>query len=188
VALKAQGPNQVWSVDFIHDSCLNGQKLKILSVADEFTRECLALEVGSRVDSARVRDALGPLLERRGAPIFVRSDNGGEFISRLLAVFLSKSGTGSRLITPGSPWENPFVETFHSTLRRDCLDVEVFVNLADARLKLTAYRQYYNEVRPHSSLGHLPPAAAAQAWKASLASPAFLSMPGVQPPLSNREI
>lgn len=157
-ALAAQGPNQVWCVDFIHDACLNGSKLKILSVVDEFTRECLALAVDTRLNSGRVRDVLAPLFVLRGAPKFVRSDNGPEFLARLLAVFLSASGSGSHFIRPGSPWMNGFVESFHSTLRREHLDVEVFANVADAQVKTAIWRRWYNEVRPHSSLGNHPPA------------------------------
>ena len=163
VPVSATGPNQVWTVDFCFDSCLNGSKLKILSVVDEFTRECLALEVATRIDARQVREVLAPLIKGRGAPKFIRRDNGGEFIARLLAVFLSQSGSGSHFISPGKPWQNGFVESFHSTLRRDHLDVEVFLNLADAQIKTAVYRRYYNEVRPHSSLGYRPPAEAAPA-------------------------
>lgn len=171
VPLSAEHPNHVWTVDFIHDSCLSGTKLKVLSVEDEFTRECLALEVATRINARKVRDVLAPLFADRGAPRFVRSDNGGEFVARLLAVFLSESGSNSRFIDPGKPWQNGFVESFHSTLRRDHLDVEVFVNLADAQMKTAIYRRYYNEVRPHSSLGYRPPAVAAQSLEFSRATP-----------------
>ena len=103
---------------------------------------------------------LSELFESRTAPSFLRSDNGSEFISRSLAVFLSQSGTESRFIKPGSPWQNAFVESFNSTLRRDCLDIEEFYNLADAQVKLRIFKRYYNEERPHSSLGNRPPAVA----------------------------
>ena len=175
VPFCASLPNQVWTVDFIHDACLNGTKLKILSVVDEVTRECLALEVASRLNSRQVRSVLAPLFEMRGAPTFLRSDNGGEFISRLLAVFLYESKAESHFIDPGSPWQNAFVESFHSTLRRDHLDVEAFSNLADAQMKTAIYRRYYNEVRPHSSLGNRPPAVAAEDWKTGRATPSFVS-------------
>ena len=169
VALKAEAPNQVWCVDFIHDSCLNGSKLKILSVVDEFTRECLALEVDTRLNARRVREVLSPLFAQRGAPGFVRSDNGSEFIARLVAVFLSESGSQSHFIRPGSPWQNGFVESFHSTLRREHLDVEAFANAADAQVRTAVWRRWYNEVRPHSSLGGQPPRASAQGWNAGRA-------------------
>jgi putative transposase len=162
VPVGAEAAGHVWSVDFCFDGCLNGTKLKVLSIVDEFTRECLALETHTSFKSLRVQQVLSRLFEERGAPTFLRSDNGPEFISRSLAVFLGQSGSGSHFIRPGSPWQNAFVESFHSTLRRDLLEVEVFHNLADAQVKLAIYRRYYNEERPHSSLGNRPPAVAAQ--------------------------
>jgi transposase InsO family protein len=188
IALKAEVPNHVWCVDFIHDACLNGSKLKILSVVDEFTRECLALEVDTRLNAARVRQTLAPLIEHRGAPKFVRSDNGSEFIARLLAVFLSQSGTGSHFIAPGSPWQNGFVESFHSTLRREHLGVEVFANLADAQIKTALWRRWYNEERPHSSLGMIPPVRAVQNWNSARATPSLHSNFEVEPLSSTPEI
>lgn len=182
IPVEATRPNQVWTVDFIHDSCLNGARLKILSVVDEFTRECLALEVATRINARQVREVLAPLMRERGAPQFVRSDNGGEFIARLIAVFLSESGSGSHFIQPGKPWQNGFVESFHSTLRRDHLDIEVFLNLADAQVKTAVYRRYYNEVRPHSSLGYRPPAVAASAREVANSGRATPSL-RCQPPV-----
>lgn len=160
VPVAADAPNQVWSLDFVHDACLNGTKLKVLAIVDEFTRECLALETHTSFKSLRVQQVLSKLFEERAAPVFLRSDNGSEFISRSLAVFLSSSGSGSHFIKPGSPWQNAYVESFNSTLRRDLLDVEVFYNLADAQVKLSLYRRFYNEQRPHSSLGYRPPTVA----------------------------
>ena len=159
VPVLAEGPNHVWCLDFCHDACLNGTRFKCLAIVDEFTRECLALEIGTSFKSLRVQKVLSELFERRQSPQFLRSDNGSEFIARSLAVFLFQSGTQSRFIKPGSPWQNGYAESFNSTLRRDCLDVEVFHNLADAQIKLAVYRRYYNEQRPHSSLGNRPPAA-----------------------------
>lgn len=177
VPFSASFPNEVWTLDFVHDACLNGAKLKILSVVDEVTRECLALEVGTRLNSRAVRAVLRPLFERRGAPRFLRTDNGGEFIARLIAVFLFEEKSASKFINPGCPWENAFVESFHSTLRRDHLDVEVFHNLADAQMKSAIYRRYYNEVRPHSSLGYRPPAVAAEDCSRNLPMPEFTTSP-----------
>lgn len=161
VPVAAESANHVWCVDFCHDACLNGTRLKCLSIVDEFTRECLALEAATSFQAIHVQRVLLELFETRGAPQFLRSDNGSEFIARSLAVFLLQSGTKSKFIKPGSPWQNGYVESFHSTLRRDCLDVEVFHNLADAQIKLAVYKRYYNEQRPHSSLGFRPPAVAA---------------------------
>lgn len=160
VPLAAEGPNHVWCLDFCFDACMNGTKLKCLAIVDEFTRECLALEVATSFKSLRVQKVLSLLFESRGAPQFLRSDNGSEFISRSLAVFLSQSGTQSRFIKPGSPWQNGHAESFMSRLRAELLDVEVFHNLADAQVKLQVHRRFYNEQRPHSSLGYRTPAQA----------------------------
>ncbi len=158
VPVRAERPNHVWSLDFCFDACLNGSRLKVLAIVDEFTRECLALEAHTSFKSLRVQQVLTALFAGRESPAFLRSDNGSEFISRSLAVFLASSGSDSHFIKPGSPWQNAYVESFNSTLRRDCLDVEVFHNLTDAQVKLAVYRRYYNEQRPHSSLGGTPPA------------------------------
>jgi len=157
VPLAAEAMNQVWCLDFCFDACLNGTKLKVLAIVDEFTRECLALEVATNFKSLRVQKVLAGLFESRGAPRFLRSDNGSEFISRSLAVFLSEAGTQSRFIRPGSPWQNGHAESFVSRLRAELLDVEVFHNLADAQVKLAIFRRFYNEQRPHSSLGYRTP-------------------------------
>jgi putative transposase len=159
VPLSAKAANEVWCLDFVFDACLNGTKLKILGVKDEFTKECLALEVETNFKALCVQRVLQRLIESRGAPAFLRSDNGSEFIARTLAVFLATAGTGSHFIKPGSPWQNGFIESFNSRLRAECLDVEAFYNLADAKVKLAEYRRYYNEERPHSSLDYAAPAA-----------------------------
>ena len=160
VPLASEGPSHVWSLDFCFDACMNGTKLKVLAIVDEFTRECLALEAATNFKSLRVQQVLAELFRARQAPTYLRSDNGSEFISRSLAVFLSRSGTESRFIKPGSPWQNGHIESFNSRLRVELLDVEVFHNLADAQVKLRVFRRYYNEARPHSSLGYRTPAQA----------------------------
>ena len=173
VPVKAERPNHVWCVDFVFDTCMNGTKLKILAVKDESTRECLALEVATRLRSRDVQRVLRDCFEKYGAPEFLRSDNGSEFIARTLAVFLSQSGTQTHFIMPGSPWQNGYIESFNSRLRAECLDVEVFYNLADAQMKLAIYRRYYNEQRPHSSLGYRPPAVAARLLDCGRATPSL---------------
>ena len=160
VPLSATAPGEVWCLDFCFDACMNGTKLKILAVKDEFTKELLALEVAPSFKSLRVQEVLSQLFQTKAAPEYLRSDNGSEFISRSLAVFLCQSGTQSRFIKPGSPWQNGHAESFVSRLRAECLDVEAFLNLADAQVKLAIYKRYYNESRPHSSLGYQPPLAA----------------------------
>lgn len=161
VPLAPTAASEVWCLDFCFDACLNGTKLKVLAIVDEFTRECLALEAATSFKSLKVQAVLASLFESRGAPKFLRSDNGSEFIARSLAVFLVQSGTQSRFIRPGSPWQNGHAESFVSRLRAELLDVEVFHNLAEAQVKLAVFRRFYNEQRPHSSLGYVPPALAA---------------------------
>jgi len=165
VPLAATHGNQVWCLDFCHDACLNGSKLKVLAVKDEFTRECLALEVATRLNSQSVRRIIHNLLGldnnlivERGAPEFLRSDNGPEFIAGHLSLWLLSQGSRSRFIKPGSPWQNGHAESFMARLRAECLNAEVFHNLADAKLKLSVFRRYYNQQRPHSALGYIPPA------------------------------
>jgi len=151
-------PNQVWSLDFVHDACLNGTKLKILAVVDEFSRECLALEAATSIKAPKVRSVLANLFAACGKPKYLRSDNGPEFVAHSLTVWLAMAGTQSRFIKPGSPWQNGVVESFNGKLRAEFLNAEVFHNLADAQLKLRLFRRFYNEERPHSSLGYVPPA------------------------------
>ena len=157
VRFSASHPNHVWCLDFVFDSCLNGTKLEILAVKDEFTKECLALEVGTSFRSLEARAALQACFAEHGNPEFLRSDNGSELISRTLAAFLSGADTRAHFIAPGSPWQNGHVESLNSRLRAELLDVERFHNLADARLRLGVYRRRYNQERPHSALGYATP-------------------------------
>lgn len=155
--VSATRANQVWCLDFCHDACLNGTKLKVLAVKDEYTRECLALEVATSFNSHRVQAVLHRLIEEREAPEYLRSDNGPEFIARHLSLWLVSQGSRSQFIAPGAPWQNGHAESFMSRLRAECLDAEVFFNLADAQMKLSLFRRYYNQVRPHSALGYVSP-------------------------------
>lgn len=168
VPLAATRANQVWCLDFCHDACLNGTQLKVLAVKDEYTRECLALEAATRLNSHSVRQILQRLQEERGAPEYLRSDNGPEFIARHLRIWLLSQGSRSHFIKPGAPWQNGHAESFIARLRAECLDAEVFFNLADARLKLNLFRRYYNQERPHSALGYIPPAQFAAQLKEQL--------------------
>lgn len=151
-------PGEVWSLDFVHDTCLNGSRLKILAVIDEYTRECLALEAATSIKAPKVRQVLASLFKDRGEPKYLRSDNGPEFVANSLTVWLAISGTQSRFIKPGSPWQNGTIESFNGRLRAEFLNAELFYNLADAQLKLTLWRNFYNQERPHSSLGYVAPA------------------------------
>jgi putative transposase len=151
------GPNQVWSYDFVFDHCANGQQLKCLTVTDEFTKEGLAIEVDGRIRSPRVIDVLSRLVSARGAPAFLRSDNGPEFISKALLSWIAAQGIGTALIEPGKPWQNGVVESFNGKFRDECLNLEWFRSRAEAKVIIEAWRRHYNEVRPHSSLGYLTP-------------------------------
>ena len=151
--------NQVWSYDFVFDHCANGQRLKCLTVTDEFTKEGLAIDVGARIRSARVIEVLSRLVSDRGAPAFLRSDNGPEFVSRALLSWITEQGTDTALIDPGKPWQNGVGESFNGKFRDECLGLEWFRSRAEAKVVIETWRQHFNEVRPHSSLGYQTPAA-----------------------------
>lgn len=164
VPCKAERPHHVWTCDFLRDSCLNGTALKMLSVEDEFTRECLCIEVATSLPSAKGVGVLSGLFSRQGAPRLLRSDNGPEFIAAVLTAWLAAQGTGTLYIEPGSPWQNGLSESFHGKFRDECLSAEVFVSVAEARVRVEAYRRHYNGERPHSSLGYLTPLEFKAGW------------------------
>jgi putative transposase len=151
------GPNQVWSYDFVFDRCANGQQLKCLTVTDEFTKEGLAIDVDGRIRSPRVIEVLSRLVSERGAPAFLRSDNGPEFVSKALLSWIAAQGIGTALIEPGKPWQNGVGESFNGKFRDECLSLEWFRSRAEAKIIIECWRQHYNAVRPHSSLGYLTP-------------------------------
>jgi putative transposase len=151
------GPNQVWSYDFVFDHCANGQQLKCLTVTDEFTKEGLAIDVDGRIRSPRVIEVLSRLLSARGAPTFLRSDNGPEFVSKALLSWIVAQGIGTALIEPGKPWQNGVTESFNGKFRDECLSLEWFRSRAEAKVIIESWRRHYNAVRPHSSLGYLTP-------------------------------
>ena len=155
---RAECIDHVWSYDFVTDQTEDGRHLKILPVIDQYTREVLTLEVGRCFTSADVIEVLTYLLEVRGTPQFIRSDNGPEFISHAIRQWLQASGVQTLFIEPGSPWENAYVESFNGRLRDELLDRELFTSLEEARVVLEDHRLDYNHRRPHSSLGYLTPA------------------------------
>jgi len=157
--LHATHANHVWAYDFVHDRTEDGRRLKILTVVDEFTRECLAIEVARSITSGRLIELLGELALLRGVPRHIRSDNGPEFIARAVRAWLGEHGSQATFIEPGSPWENAYCESFNGKLRDELLDAELFTSLAEARHLITRYRLDDNHRRPHSSLGYLTPAA-----------------------------
>lgn len=153
----ARFKNDVWTYDFIADRTADGHPLKWLSLVDEYTRECLALEVAEAVTGGDVRRVLARVIGRRGAPTRLRSDNGGEFIGAALVGWLPQAGAEAIPVAPASPWENGFIESFHSRLRDEFLEREVFESVPDARAQGRWWRREYNTVRPHSSLGYETP-------------------------------
>ena len=167
VRRKAEHRNHVWSVDFIFDRTTNGRSLKMLVVIDEFTRECIALEVGRKFTGDHFVDVLADLFAIRGVPKFIRSDNGPEFISHRVRGFLANIDVGACFIEPGSPWQNGYVESFNARLRDECLNCEEFTTVPEARAVIEHWRQNYNDRRPHSSLDGLTPAAYAAHCDAS---------------------
>ena len=153
----AKRPNHIWAMDFAFDSCMNGTKIKCFALVDEFTRESPAIEVAVRIPARKVIQVLEAAFDEYGTPEIMRCDNGPEFVSWTLRLFLKQRGVKLVLIQPGSPWQNGYAESFIGTLRDNCLDVEVFRNLIDAQAKIGAWRVFYNESRPHSSIGYLEP-------------------------------
>jgi putative transposase len=161
---KAGHPHHTWAWDFMEDRTESGRKLRILTVEDEFTRRCLAIEVEHRMNSRFVADTLMGLIAEHGAPKFVRSDNGPEFIARHLMRVLAVHGAEARHIDPGSPWQNGLNERFNGTLRDECLNMETFATREHARMICKVYARQYNTQRPHSSLGYLTPREFAARW------------------------
>ncbi len=155
--LPATGANQVWAYDFVFDACANGQQLKCLTVIDEFTRECLAIDVAGSIRSGRVIEVLSKLVSVRGAPKFLRSDNGPEFVSRAVLQWLNDAGIDTAPIDPGKPWQNGANESFNGKFRDECLGMQWFKNRIDAKVVIEGWRKRYNGVRPHSSLNNLTP-------------------------------
>jgi putative transposase len=150
--------NQEWALDFIHDVIAAGRTIRVLSVVDAFTRECLALEVDTGFASRRVTRVLDAIIATRGKPGAIRLDNGPELTSRHFLAWALEWQIELRHIQPGKPTQNAHAESFHGRFREECLRVNWFVNLFDARRKIAAWRQDYNEQRPHSSLGYRTPA------------------------------
>jgi putative transposase len=157
VSQPARFKNDVWAYDFIADRTTAGRPLKWLSLVDEYTRECLALYPAPSLTGGDVRRLLGRVIGRRGAPTRVRSDNGSEFICEALLGWLPAVGAEAIPVAPGSPWENGFVESFHSRLRDEFLEREEFASASDGRAKARWFRREYNTIRPHSALGYQTP-------------------------------
>ena len=155
---RAEWINHVWCYDFLSDQTADGRTLKLLTIEDEYTRESLAIEVERSIKSSDVLETLQYLFELRGAPAWIRSDNGPEFIAGALRQWLRDTGVETLYIEPGAPWENAYSESFNSRFRDELLDRELFTSLAEAKVLVEDYRLQYNHRRPHSSLGYQTPA------------------------------
>jgi len=154
---KAGYPNHVWSYDFVEDRTERGGKLRILSIIDEYTRECLTIRVAASTPASAVVGVLEWIFLTKGVPKYIRSDNGPEFIARAVCQWLDSSGCQTLFIKPGSPWENGYIESFNDKLRDECLNREIFRNGKEAQTVVETWRGEYNNYRPHSSLGYLTP-------------------------------
>ena len=158
IRLRAERPNHVWSYDFVHHRTHDGRAFRMLNIVDEYTRECLAIRVARKLKSADVIDVLSDLFLVRGVPAHIRSDNGPEFVADAVQKWIGLVGARTAYITPGSPWENGYVESFNARLRDELLNGEIFCSLREAQIVIEQWRRHYNQQRPHSSLGYKPPA------------------------------
>lgn len=177
--LKAEKPRQVWSWDFVEDQTENGSRFRILTLIDEYTRECLATHAAWSIRAVDVITVVEAAIERYGAPEHIRSDNGPEFIAYAIGDWLKEVRIKTLYIQPGSPWENGHIESFHDKLRDECLNRELFGSLLEARVIVESWRKEYNESRPHSSLGYQTPGEFARALNPVLRSAYGLPAPRV---------
>ena len=158
IRLRPEYKDHVWSYDFVTARTTNGRAFRILTLIDEYSRECLALLVNRRFTSLDVIDQLYELFLLRGVPEHIRSDNGPEFTAKAIRKWLNRVGVKTLFIEPGSPWENGYIESFNGKLRDELLNREIFTTLEEAKVLIQQWRREYNGVRPHSSLGYRPPA------------------------------
>lgn len=169
VRRTATRPDEVWSYDFTSDVTVDGRVVRILSVIDEYTRECLLLRAARSFPARRVIAELEEVMGCSGRkPEYLRSDNGPEFIAKIVQKWLGQAGIGPEYITPGAPWENGHVESFHNQLKQELLNRELFYSVGEAHMLLCDWKDFYNHRRPHGSLKMLPPAVAAQREQAAL--------------------
>jgi len=173
VRLRPSHKDHVWSYDFVADRTSDGKPFRMLTLIDEYSRECLGIDVARKLTSEDLLERLSHLFVVRGVPDYIRSDNGPEFTARAVRQWLAKVEVKTLFITPGSPWENGYIESFNGKLRDQLLNGEIFDTLLEAKVLVERWRHHYNTVRPHSSLGYRPPAPEAiQPW-----SPGFGAAP-----------
>jgi len=156
---KPEYYNHLWSYDFLTERLENGRLVRLLVVIDEYTRECLAMDVAKSFRGEDVVELLRYLFAVRGYPAYIRSGNGPEFISNAVKRWLKRSGVETLYIAPGSPWENGYIESFNSRLRDELLNRELFLSVDELRYVADRWRMDYNHYRPHSSLDYMAPAA-----------------------------
>ena len=191
---RAEHINHVWCYDFVKDQTRDGRPLKFLPIEDEYTRECLAIEVARSITAKDVIQTLAYLFEVRGAPKYIRSDNGPEFIAQAIRQYLASAGVDTLYIAPGSPWENAYSESFNSRFRDELLNREEFTSLLEARVLTEEYKLEYNHRRPHSALYYRTPAAFAADLGGSAPKPPAFPPPerggpaGYVHPLANQDL
>ena len=158
IRLRPERRNHVWSYDFVEAQTHDGRKVRLMTLIDEFTRECLAIRVVRRINSLGVLETMADVMLVRGIPEHIRSDNGPEMTAKIVRGWLASVGAKTLYIEPGSPWENGYCESFNGKLRDELLNGEIFCSLKEAKVLIEQWRHHYNTVRPHSSLGYRPPA------------------------------
>ena len=158
IRLRPERRNHVWSYDFVEAQTQDGRKVRLMTLIDEFTRECLAIRVARRINSLGVLETMADAMLVRGIPEHIRSDNGPEMTAKVVRSWLESVGAKTLYIEPGSPWENGYCESFNGKLRDELLNGEVFCSLKEAKVLIEQWRDHYNTIRPHSSLGYRPPA------------------------------
>jgi len=158
IRLRSTHKNHVWSYDFVHARTHDKRSFRLLTLIDEFTRECLAIDIGRKLNSEDVLSRLAELFVYKGIPEYIRSDNGSEFTAKAVRGWLGRTGVKTLYIEPGSPWENGYIESFNGKLRDELLNREIFDTLFEAKVLVDRWRYEYNHVRPHSSLRYKPPA------------------------------
>jgi transposase InsO family protein len=174
---KAEHRGHVWTWDFISDATTRGGALRMLTILDEYTRECHVLRADRALKSADVLEWMGKAIAEHGAPEYLRSDNGSEFIANEVQRWLAENQIKTIYIEPASPWQNGFVESFHGRFRDECLNREQLWTLSEARVVIEDYRRDYNQHRPHSQLGYLSPAGFATNQSAPSSAPVALQAP-----------
>ena len=187
IRLRPAHPDHVWAYDFVYEYTHDGRPFRMLTIVDEYTRECLAIDVARRMKCDDVLERLAWLFATRGVPEHIRSDNGPEFTAKVVRWWLQRMGVKTLFIEPGSPWENGYVESFNGKLRDELLNGEIFYTLLEAKVLIERWRQHYNTVRPHSALGYRPPAPAAIAVARFPCEGSAPTPPASAPPLGRKQ-